>query len=353
MRILITAGFDANGIVLLRKYGDVRYEYYGNTSHYGGKLRVLTGDSLISALSGVSIFITEVDQVSQDVLANTDTLKLIAVCRGNPVNVCVEEATKRGVLVLNTPGRNAEGVAELTVFLMLILARQVPQAVRALQGQEDKFSKITRILTECKGTELWNKTVGLVGLGAIGRKVAARLKPFEMNLIAYDPYIDPKIPKELGIELVNLDELLIRSDFVSLHASVTPESRGMLGAREFNLMKPTAYFINTARAALIDETALYEALASHEIAGAGLDVFMDEPPPPDYPLLTLDNVVATPHIGGNTHEVATRQSQIVTSDIMRVLRGERPLYAVNPEVLLDFDLTDLQVSEARHEGGRC
>ena len=228
-----------------------------------------------------------------------------------------------------------------------------PQAVRALQGQEDKFSKITRILTECKGTELWNKTVGLVGLGAIGRKVAARLKPFEMNLIAYDPYIDPKIPKELGIELVNLDELLIRSDFVSLHASVTPESRGMLGAREFNLMKPTAYFINTARAALIDETALYEALASHEIAGAGLDVFMDEPPPPDYPLLTLDNVVATPHIGGNTHEVVTRQSQIVTSDIMRVLRGERPLYVVNPEVLLDFDLTDLQVSEARHEGGRC
>ena len=126
MRILITAGFDANGIALLRRYGDVRYEYYGNTSHYGGKLRVLTGDSLISALSGVSIFITEVDQVSQDVLANTDTLKLIAVCRGNPVNVCVEEATKRGVLVLNTPGRNAEGVAELTVFLMLILARQVP-----------------------------------------------------------------------------------------------------------------------------------------------------------------------------------------------------------------------------------
>jgi autoinducer 2 (AI-2) kinase len=191
---------------------------------------------------------------------------------------------------------------------------------------------------DLKGNELWGKTVGIVGLGAVGREVARRLKGFDTELVVYDPYVPSEVVERMGAQSVDLVTLLTTADVVTLHAPLTEETKGMLGREELALMKPTALLINTARAELTDEEALCAALKEGEIGGAALDVFVEEPPPADHPLLQLPNVIATPHIGGNTWEIPAHQARIVVSDLERLFQGKRPLHVVNPETLEDFSL---------------
>jgi len=329
MRILVTATLDEWGIETLSRYGQVSYEGFGE------KKRLLAGRKLVRALQGFDVFVTEVDQVRAKVLEQVENLRVIACCRADPVNIDVAIATERGIPVLHAPGRNAQAVADLTLALMLMTLRHIPRAMGLLrqEGGPQGMVKMAVAFFELKGKELWGKTVGIIGLGAVGREVARRLRGFDTQLMVYDPYVAPDVVEGYGARSVDLESLLRGADVVTLHAALTEETRGMLGQREFALMKPTSCFVNTARAELTDEEALYQALKDGRIGGGALDVFSQEPPPPDHPLLQLPNVIATPHIGGNTYEIAVHQSRIVVSDLQRLFQGQRPLHIVNPETL--------------------
>ncbi|MBC7232813.1 MAG: 3-phosphoglycerate dehydrogenase [Chloroflexi bacterium] len=330
MKILVTAQLDEEALVTLRRYGEVEYRSYGE------QMQVLAGSKLVKALEGVNVLVTEVDQVRRYVFPKVPELRVISCCRGSPVNIDLEAATEYGIPVLTTPGRNADAVADLTVLFMLALLRHFLPVASILREPGDGMEKLARVFTQYRGAELWEKTVGLVGLGAVGRAVAARVRAFGAYVVAYDPYVTQEQANALGVTLLSLDELLQRADIISLHTAVTDETTGLIGEREFRLMKKGAYFINTARPALADETALYHALRDGHLAGAALDVFQDEPPPPDHPLLRLDNVIATPHIGGSTAEVITHQSRIAVADLVRLFEGQRPLHCANPQVLDHF-----------------
>jgi phosphoglycerate dehydrogenase-like enzyme len=332
MRILVTATLDDGGLDRLRGHGELVYEGFSD------KKRLLAGRKLVRALEGIDIFVTEVDQVRARVLEQLDQLQVIACCRADPVNVDVEAATAKGIPVLNAPGRNAQAVADLTVALMLMGLRRIPQAMDVLRQEDGPqgMVKMAVAFFDMKGNELWGKTVGIVGLGAVGQEVAQRLRGFDVTLMVHDPYVPSEVVERFGAEHVDLRTLLTSADVVTLHAPLTDETKGMLGREEFGQMKPTAYFVNTARSELTDEEALYEALKQGGIGGAALDVFAQEPPPVDHPLLQLPNVIATPHIGGNTQEIPVHQSRIVVSDLERLFKGERPLHIVNPQTLEDF-----------------
>lgn len=330
-RVLVTAELTAEGVARLERLAEVSYQPRTVTK------RMLAGAKLIEVLVGFDVFVTEADQIKgQAVFDKLPDLKLIGDCRGAPVNVDVETATARGIPVLNTPGRNAISVAELALAFMISLARHIPQTAAILKSSEGGVMRIAKSFTEHVGSELWGKTVGLVGLGAVGSEVAKRAKAFGCRVLAFDPYAAPERAAELGVELGDLDRVLAEADFVSLHAAVTPETTGLIGAAQLARMKPTAYLINTARAALTDEEALLAALTERRIAGAALDVFAKEPPPPDHPLLALPCVVATPHIGGNTADVAKHQSDIIVDDMVRWLGGKRPKNCVNPETVANL-----------------
>ena len=324
MNILITAPFDEAYLEKLRKQATVQYENWADTFKFwkGAELHQRLADE------NVEVLVTEVDRVSADVLEGLPDLKMICVCRGTPSNVDVAAATAQGVIVTNTPGRNAVAVAELAIALMISVARHMTAGERATRESKWDWS----LYFSMSGVELTGRTVGLVGLGAVAREVAKRLRCFDMRILAYDPYIPDEVAASVGAELTDLDTLMREADFVSIHLPVTEETKGLISAEKIALMKCTAYFINTARAATIDEEAILEALQEKRIAGGGFDVFGQEPLPPDSPYLALDNVVMTPHLGGATVDVITNHSCMVYQDILSFLDGETPTYIVNPEV---------------------
>jgi D-3-phosphoglycerate dehydrogenase / 2-oxoglutarate reductase len=240
--------------------------------------------------------------------------------------VDVEACTAAGVLVLNQSGGNAQSVAEHALGMMLTLSKRIIEADRRLRREHD----VNR--NSLMGTEVRGRTIGIVGLGNVGRRIAALCNGLlGMHVLAYDPYLSADEMALRGGTKVELAELLRRSDYVSINCPLTRESRGMIGVREFALMQPHAFFITTARGFIHDEEALLEALREKRIAGAGLDVWSKEPPPPEHPLLQFDNVLASPHTAGVTREARENMGRIAAEQVLGALDGHRPPRLINPE----------------------
>ena len=268
------------------------------------------------------------DRITRRVMEGGPQLKTIAKTGIGVETIDVRAATELGILVSNTPiPENYLSVAEGTVARILALAKQLKLADR--NARLGRWRSVTN-------TFLHGKTAGIVGLGRIGSRVAELLRPFQVRLVAYSPSVSPERGRRFGVELVDLDTLLRESDFVTLHAVVTPKTRGMIGEAELRRMKPTAYLVNTARGALVDENALARALQEGWIAGAALDVFDHEPVTPDHPLLAsdlYDKTVLSPHSAAATPELKQKMPLVQLENCLRALRGETPEYVVNPEVL--------------------
>lgn len=336
MKILITAPFDKQGIEKLQLQYDVIYENW----HETGKLE-FDSNSLINRLNSqkIDIFVTEADEVDQEVIEKTN-LKLIASTRGTPVNVDREAASAKKIPIIYAPHRNADAVADLTIAMMLVSARKLIQIDRFLKNgnfnsadlDEDEFAEY---MSRFQGIELGNLTIGIIGFGAIGSRVAYRLyHGFGSKILYYDPYIpqnDPKI-QNTQAQAVTLEDLMKNSDMITIHTPPAEDTDELIGEKQFALMKPTAYFFNLARSYCINENALYNAIKEKKIAGAGLDVFDQEPVDSENRFLEFDNVIVTPHTGGNTIDVIKHQTQLITDDIINFLTGKEIKNIWNTEI---------------------
>jgi D-3-phosphoglycerate dehydrogenase / 2-oxoglutarate reductase len=241
--------------------------------------------------------------------------------------VDVEACTRAGILVVNQSGGNAQSVAEHALGMLLALSKRIIEGDRALR-REREVNRNSLI-----GTEVQGRTIGIVGIGNVGRRLAELCNGlFGMKVLAYDPYLTASEIAARKAQKVELDELLRRSDYISINCPLTNETRAMIGARELSLMQPHAYFITTARGSIHDEGALLQALKDKRIAGAGLDVWSKEPPPPEHPLLQFDNVLASPHTAGVTKEARQNMGRIAAEQILDALDGKRPPRIINPEV---------------------
>lgn len=267
--------------------------------------------------------------VSSKVLDYMPNLKIVGVSRAGIENVNINEATKRGILVFNVEGRNAEAVSDYAIGLMLSECRNIARAHYSIKnGQWRKEFSNSDWVPELKG-----KNIGIIGFGHIGKLVAKKLSGFDTNRMVYDPFIDEDIIRKSGCTPVDKETLFKESDFITIHARLTEDTKNLVGERELSLMKPTAYLINTARAGLIDKEALLKVLKQKKIAGAGLDVFWTEPLPNDDEFLNLDNVTLTTHIAGTTKEALTRSPELLMEDIRKLLKNEDPRFIKNREVL--------------------
>ena len=278
--------------------------------------------ALLEALPAASaVLIRSATQMDAEAIGVASALKVIARAGVGLDNVDIKAATTAGVMVVNAPTSNIISAAELTVGHILSLARHIPAAHGALAQGQWKRSKYT-------GVELYEKTIGIIGLGRIGALITARMQAFGTQIVAYDPYVTTARAQQLGVTLLSLEDLLAQSDFITIHMPKTPETTGMISTAQFALMKPTAFIVNVARGGLIDEDALYAALKSGRIAGAGLDVFVSEPPT-DSPLLALENVIVTPHLGASTDEAQEKAGVSVAKSVRLALDGELVPDAVN------------------------
>jgi D-3-phosphoglycerate dehydrogenase len=265
--------------------------------------------------------------VHDDLLRRAPNLLIVSSNGAGFDPVDVEACTRAGVLVVNQSGGNAHSVAEHALGMLLTLSKRIIEADRALRRDRN----VNR--NNLMGTEAQGRTIGIVGIGHVGRRIAELCKGLlGMKVLAYDPYLSADEIASRGAEKVELDALMRRSDYVSINCPLTKESRGMIGTREFALMQPHAYFITTARGFIHDEAALLQALRDKRIAGAGLDVWSKEPPPPEHPLLQFDNVLASPHTAGVTREARENMGRIAAEQILGALDGKRPPRIINPEV---------------------
>jgi D-3-phosphoglycerate dehydrogenase len=316
----VTAPLRGDGFAKLQGLADIVYDPWIDQA----PLRIYTAEQLAQRASAeaANVLVVESDSVSGPVLDLP--LTAIASTRGDPNNVDVPGATKAGIPVLYTPGRNADAVAEMAIALLFAATRHVLGAdadVRAGQAYRDGTIPYQRF----RAWEVAGQTAGLVGLGTVARALKWRLEGLGLNVIAHDPYNDEARH--------SLDELLAEADIVSLHAPVTDETAGMIGAAQFAAMRDGVVFLNTARAQLHDTDALVDALRSGKVAAAGLDHFAGEWLPTDHPLTGMPNVVLTPHIGGATWNTEARQAQVVADGLEALLSGRTPAHIVNPEVL--------------------
>ena len=332
MHALILAPFDERHIKRLRARMDVSYESWLDT-------RALTDpDDLTARVQSedVSILVVEADFVFEETFQECPGLKFVGICRASTTQVDLEAAAGRGVVVVNTPGRNARAVAEHALTLMLSLARRVTRASEYVTS--GNWLHPTAGYTDFRGVEAGSRTVGIVGIGTIGRILAEMCIGLGMRVVAYDPYVD-NVPD--GVRMADLAALAQASDFVSVHVPATPETTGLLDERFFAGMKPSAYLINCSDYQIAEESALLDALRNRRIAGAAFDVYETHPIAPGSALLELDNVILTPHIGGATDETVERHSRMMSDDILRFISGQRPANLVVPK------------EWPRHDSGPC
>jgi D-3-phosphoglycerate dehydrogenase len=269
--------------------------------------------------------------VDRDLLRRAPNLLIVSSNGAGFDTVDVEACTAAGVLVVNQSGGNAHSVAEHALAMMLTLSKRIIEADRVLR----RDANVNR--NALIGTEVQGKTVGIIGIGNVGRRIAELCKGLlGMTVLAYDPYLTAAEIAARGAEKVELDDLLRAADYVSISCPLSKDNRGMIGAREFSLMQPHAYFITTARGFIHDEDALLNALRNKAIAGAGLDVWAKEPPPPDHPLLQFDNVLASPHTAGVTKEARINMGRIAAEQVLDALDGKRPPRIVNPQVWPEY-----------------
>ena len=310
MKILVAEPLAAAGIELLKAQPgwDV---VISNPKEYAQHL----GDA-------EALFVRSAVKVNAEVLAKAPKLKVIGRAGVGVDNVDLPAATAANVLVMNTPGGNAVAVAEHTLGLMLCMARSLPQAI--VSTKSGKWEK-----KKFMGSELRGKTLGILGLGYIGQEVAKRARGFEMKIIASDPYANPQIAADLGIFLVSRDQLYAQSDYITLHMAITKETYKMLNDAAFAQMKTGARIVNCARGELVDDAALARAIESGKVAGAAIDVFESEPPPVGDPLLALETVLATPHIGGSTGEAQEIVGVRIVEQVVEYLQRGVAVNAVN------------------------
>ena len=320
-RALVTSPLRGPGFDKLQQLVDVVYDPWLEQQ----PLRIYNADQLAERIDAeeATVLIVETDSVKGPVLERP--LLAIASTRGDPNNVDIPAATAAKIPILNAPGRNADAVAEMAIALLFAINRRVVVADREVRNGEI-YANGTIPYQRHRAWQLKGQTLGIVGLGWVGRALAWRAEGLGMRVISFDPY-------NADATHADLDALLAESDVVSVHTPVTSATTGMIGAREFGLMKDGAVFLNTARAQLHDTDALVAALAAGHLGGAGLDHFVGESIAVDHPLCGMDNVVLTPHVGGATYDVEANQAQMIADDLERILNGERPQHLVNPEVM--------------------
>jgi phosphoglycerate dehydrogenase-like enzyme len=306
---------------LLSKAMDVRLEF--------ADFPFLTGKALSDRMHGEEVFITNEDKVNAEALDGNRNLELIGTPSAGIDHINVQAATERGIPVIYSPGGNADSVAEYTFALILAISKRILGADDVLRkGLTPKVESYKPLM----GIQLRGKTIGILGVGSIGSRVATIARAFGMDVLLFDPGILPTRLEQFG-RVVELEELLKASDFVTVHAPLTNQTRGMLGPEHFRVMKNTAFFVNTARGKIVSEPALMDALKEHTIAGAALDVQASEPLSRESPLLTLDNVIVSPHIASYTREAQTYCDHIVQEEVIRYAKGEPMRYLANPEVM--------------------
>lgn len=289
-----------------------------------GPESITPSDHLLEQVKEAEILVVHLTAVSSRLLQVADKLKLIAVLRGGVENVNLEAAGKKGLLVVNSPGRSADAVSDFAIGLMISVAKNIVRGSLLMRkGQWVKeFENISYTYN------LRGKTIGLVGFGEVGRRLVKKLSGFDVKILVYDPYVPKDVIEIAGCKSVTLSSLLKESDFISLHARLTQETEQMIGTPQFKIMKSTAYLINTARAGLVDEKALVQALKNGALGGAAIDVFSQEPVPPESPLFSFDNVVLTPHLAGVSCDTKANSIEILGKEIERFLKKEVLQYLV-------------------------
>ncbi len=322
MKVLVSDPIAEEGIKILQEAG---LEVIVKTG--------LTKEELIEELQKdvEAIIIRSATKMTADVIEAAPKLRLIARAGTGLDNVDIEAANRRGIVVMNCPGGNTVSAAEHTIAMMMSLARNIPQATASMKAGKWEKKKFM-------GREITGKTLGIIGLGRIGSVVADRARGLKMRVIAYDPYVNPEQAEKMGIELMSLDELLPQADFITVHVPLTKETRGFINKEKFDKMKDGVMFIHCARGGIVNEKDLYQAMVSGKVAGAALDVFEQEPPPPDYPLFQLENFICTPHLGASTVEAQKNvalavASQVVDFLIHGVVRNAVNMPSVSAELL--------------------
>jgi len=314
MRVLVTDPIASDGLDLLREQVSV-------VVHTG-----LDEDELVQEIGGYdALIVRSGTQVTARVIQAAKRLQVVGRAGVGVDNIHVDAATEHGILVVNAPDGNSIAAAEHTIGVMMALARHIPQADASLR--DHKWAR-----KQFMGVEVTDKTLGVIGMGRIGREVARRGRGLAMRVLAYDPYVSSAHAERLGVELCDLDGLLAQADFITLHVPLTSSTRNLIGQRELSLVKPTARVINCARGGIVDECALHEALCEGRLAGAALDVFVDEPPF-DCPLLDNPKVVVTPHLGASTQEAQVAVAVDVARQVLDVLSGRPAAHPVNAPLI--------------------
>ncbi len=322
MKILIADSIANEGIEILRNYATVDVKLG------------LKPDELISAIEDYEALIVRSEtRVSAEVMEAGKKLQVVARAGVGVDNIDVEAATKRGIVVVNAPTGNTISAAEHTIALMLSLARHIPQANAKLKSGEWARSHFI-------GTEVRDKTLGIIGLGNVGSEVARRALGLQMHLIAYDPFVSLDYARNLVVELVSLENLLRESDFITLHLPLTPSTKGFIGVKKLAMVKPTARFINCARGGLIDEVALFKAIENGKVAGAAIDVFSEEPARENI-LFRSDKIIVTPHLAASTTEAQASIAKDIAEQVLAVFKGQPTRYAVNAPLIIPEALTVL------------